>query len=787
MPAPPFETVFRILRWVALAFMLASVGRAAADDLRPLDLEATSSALTVIENTLKQADLTDADLQRLRAQNDPLGVALQSAIADMAPRLAASAKRLAELTPKKDKDAAPAPETDAAAAELASETQKHDALDANLRTARALLLKVDDNANRIGAKRRELFARETFARSSSVFNPQLWANVAGEIPRVAETMAATLDDWLTGLGGRVTAIQALVVAGILALVGLAGALLHWLARPLIFPERDAEKPSRLRRAIRAAWTLIVLAALPLLALWGVSAALAAFNLTGTRIQGIFDASLDAVRLLLLGNALGRAMLAPAEAEWRVVPVSDRTARLLVRDGMILAAVWAAERLVEPAADVGASLNIAVAGRALGAALVALVAAHMLWRLAPEEVPQSAAAAAKADPWAPARTLGWIADLVIFAAAAVGYIAFATFLVNQAIFLTILGSILYLIDVIIHDGTQTLLDPDAALGARLRATVGLRPNVLGQLVVVVQGVARVAIVVIAAAAVLEPWGVQSQDWFSSLRAAYFGFAVGGVTLSLSSMLAAVALFGVTLFVTRLIQGWLSERLLPETRLDPGASNSVSTIFGYLGATVAVLLGAAQVGLDVQKLAIIAGALSVGIGFGLQSIANNFVSGLILLWERGIRVGDWVMVGTDQGFVRRINARSTEIETFDRATLIVPNANLVSGVVKNWVNPDRVGRILIAINVDYDSDVEQVREILIEAARAQDLVLKIPAPSVQFVDFGDWAFKFNLVCFVDDVETAGRTQSELNFDILRRLRERTIRMPNPQFAPMRPTAS
>ena len=277
----------------------------------------------------------------------------------------------------------------------------------------------------------------------------------------------------------------------------------------------------------------------------------------------------------------------------------------------------------------------------------------------------------------------------------------------------------------------------------------------------QGLARLAIVVIAAAAVLEPWGVQSQDWFSSLRAAYFGFAVGGVTLSLSSMLAAVALFGVALFVTRLIQGWLSERLLPETRLDPGASNSVSTIFGYLGATVAVLLGAAQVGLDVQKLAIIAGALSVGIGFGLQSIANNFVSGLILLWERGIRVGDWVMVGTDQGFVRRINARSTEIETFDRATLIVPNANLVSGVVKNWVNPDRVGRILIAINVDYDSDVEKVREILIEAARAQDLVLKIPVPSVQFADFGDWAFKFNLVCFVDDVETAASDAKRIKF--------------------------
>ncbi len=118
-----------------------------------------------------------------------------------------------------------------------------------------------------------------------------------------------------------------------------------------------------------------------------------------------------------------------------------------------------------------------------------------------------------------------------------------------------------------------------------------------------------------------------------------------------------------------------------------------------SVVALLLGGARLGLDLQKFAIVAGALSVGIGFGLQSIANNFVSGLILLWERGIRVGDWVVVGTEQGFVRRINARATEIETFDRSTLIVPNSTLVSGTVKNWMYNDRVARIIVPINVDF----------------------------------------------------------------------------------------
>ncbi|RBP16524.1 small-conductance mechanosensitive channel [Roseiarcus fermentans] len=759
---------------------------AAADDPAPFSLDATRAALIGIETVLKQPNLADAELLRLRAEADPLSVALQAAIADMTPRLAASVKRLAELKPKtKDTDEAPA--TDAATAELETEKQKHDGLDANLRAARAMLLEVDDLTTRIGARRRQLFARETFARSSSVFNPQLWLSVSRELPADMRTLANAAVDWASGVRSRVTAAQGAGLAGVVLLLALIAVPIHWIARRVIFRDPDAGSSTPLGRALAAAWTMLVLAVLPLLGLWALAIALDAFDLSDPRMQGAEDAILDAVRLFVLLNAVGRGMLAPHAAAWRVIPVSDASARALFRGIMAIGAVWAVERLVEPAADAVGSLNIAVAGRALATTLVALALANTLRRLAPgHPARQTAMAAAKADRWAPARAFGWFVALVVFAATAAGYIAFATFLVNQAIFLTILGCLLVVIDIVVRDGTEAVLDPEAVVGARLQILFGLRRNMLAQIVVVVQGLARVVLVFIAAAALLEPWGVQSRDWFSSLRAAYFGFAVGGVTLSLSSMLSAVAVFGVALFVTRLIQTWLAERLLPQTRLDAGVSNSISTIFGYVGGAVAVLLGAAQVGLDVQKLAIVAGALSVGIGFGLQSIANNFVSGLILLWERGVRVGDWVMVGTDQGFVRRINARATEIETFDRATVIVPNSNLVTGVVKNWVNPDRVGRILIAINVDYDSDIETVSAILIDAARAQDLVLKIPAPSVQLVDFGDWAFRFNLVCFVDDVEMAARTQSEINFDIVRRLREAGLRIPAPPSGPPRPAA-
>jgi potassium efflux system protein len=248
-----------------------------------------------------------------------------------------------------------------------------------------------------------------------------------------------------------------------------------------------------------------------------------------------------------------------------------------------------------------------------------------------------------------------------------------------------------------------------------------------------------------------------------------------------MVGAAVVFAVAVFFTRLIQDWLSSRFLPQTRLDAGVRNSVRTIFGYIGVIVAALLAGAQIGLDLQKVALIAGGLSVGIGFGLQTIANNFVSGLILLWDRTIRVGDLVVVGTDQGFVRAIKARATEIETFDRGSLIVPNSNFVSGVVKNWVHNDRVGRLLISINITYESDVDQVHDLLIAAAKAQDQVLAIPGPSVLFAEFGDWALKFNLICFVEDIEQAERTRSAIHFEVLRRLREAGLRIAYPAAPP------
>jgi small-conductance mechanosensitive channel len=241
---------------------------------------------------------------------------------------------------------------------------------------------------------------------------------------------------------------------------------------------------------------------------------------------------------------------------------------------------------------------------------------------------------------------------------------------------------------------------------------------------------------------------------------------------------VAVLVVGILLTRAAQGWLERQVLPRTDLESSLQLSVGMIFGYVGIIVTIALAMGALGIDLQKIALVAGALSVGIGFGLQSIVSNFVSGLILLTERPIRVGDWIVAKGEEGFVRRIRVRATEVETFDRASVMIPNSDLISGVVKNWTHGNILGRVTVKVGVGYDSNPEQVRDLLLAAAAEHPLVSKEPPPAALFVRFGDSALDFELACVVRDVQQSARVRSDLNFAVLARFREAKIDIPFPQ---------
>ncbi len=255
----------------------------------------------------------------------------------------------------------------------------------------------------------------------------------------------------------------------------------------------------------------------------------------------------------------------------------------------------------------------------------------------------------------------------------------------------------------------------------------------------------------------------------MRSAFFGFQVGGVTISLSSIVLGIGVLAIGVIITRAIQRWLDQTYLPATDLDAGLRNSISTVAGYCGFLLSLALAFSYLGLSLEKITIVAGALSVGIGFGLQSIVNNFVSGLLLLWERPIRVGDQVVIGDSEGIVKRISVRSTEIQTFDRSAVIVPNSNLISGIVKNRVRGDRTGRLSLLVNVLRNQDPVRAAELITGCADAHPNVVRDPPPRVVFRKIGDTFLEFELLAWISDVSLGLKVQTDLNFAVFKTLTE------------------
>ena len=543
----------------------------------------------------------------------------------------------------------------------------------------------------------------------------------------------------------------------------------WLRRGVRPPDEALGLTGRIPGAVLSG---LAFYSLPLATLLGVDLVLA-WLFRGLETPPLLAVAGYGLVAYLLVMVLIRSALRPPKPARQITPLSDGLAKALGRRLQMLALLLLLGGLLDHSLQAG-ELPPELSQLA-GAAVVSLLVINsvwLLWLLGRVE---------RLRMGRRLRFLLLLVLLVILVAEWLGYRNLSAYLLTGLLGTLLIGGVFWVLGALVREVLDRLDRGGDGWEGRFHTSIGLGANEPVPGLIWVRLLLWFLIWGTAALLTLSVWGLSEAGFALVFEYLVDGFDVGGLRIVPSKVLLGLGLFALLLMLVSWGRDRMDQKLRSSSRLDAGSRDAMVSVSGYVGIALAILVGLSLAGVDLSNIAIIAGALSVGIGFGLQNIVNNFVSGIILLFERPIRPGDWIVVGNTEGFVQKVRVRATEIQTFDRSDVIVPNSELISGQVTNWTYRDPYGRVICPVGVAYGSDVQLVRKVLLEVAEGHPQVIsdgRVPPPKVMFLAFGDSALLFDLRCFISDVKSRLAVRSELNYAIDAAFRANGIQIPFPQ---------
>jgi potassium-dependent mechanosensitive channel len=635
-----------------------------------------------------------------------------------------------------------------------------------------LSLEAEQVEARLAATQREQFLQRVFHSGRSILDPRLWIETVSNTSLLWQKVS---EQFRLGLAFAWPSanFQALWIfpAGLLGLwslisIGLPRLWSRTSLGRLMETVPDGQSESGLLRLWRVLWGMLKLMIYLFAGLLLLAIALTATGIVNPQTIPLGQALVAAFEPAIIEGGLAWLVLSPTHRERRLVAVDDRSARVLTLIIFLAALFYGHGAQVSTLA---ASFNLPVS-LTVGQTAFTALALIVLLGLALVIVRRQAAVGPAG--FEVSYYLTWFMQLAPFLwlllaiaglALVFGFIALSYFIVgnllDSAMLLVFFGVAHAFCDAL----ATAINDPATDAGRITRRATGWSEAAIARLVLVFRTLTDILLAISAVMALVALWTVVLFNFGSVLSAASQGIKLGNFTLSPGTLAAALFLLAIGISITRFVTSWLDRRVLTQTHLDAGVQNSLRAGASYTGYFLAILFALSAAGVEFSSLAIVAGALGVGIGFGLQSIVNNFVSGLILLAERPVRVGDWVALPAGEGIVKKINVRSTEIETFDNCTIIVPNSNLITEAVRNWTHRDSVGRFTVNVALNHGTKAEDVAQSLLKLAQDHPKVMRHPAPTVHLSQITPTSLVFDLRGHTRDVFEGANVSSDLRLSI------------------------